>query len=167
METYTPQYLDKWTLPPYYMGEEWPEYYVFLSQSRDSDCLTRSNFRCALSQLQAIPSEYEHSVQVVRESHWAVGWVEWIAIHEGDVENLRLADTMAKKIEGYPVLNEEDFSMLEMEEANEIWANCYDWKERIEYIRKHRGQFEFRSFSDILNCVRGKYFSGYASELIH
>lgn len=26
------------------------------------------------------------TVRVVRESHWAVGWVEWIAIHESDIE---------------------------------------------------------------------------------
>lgn len=40
-------------------------------------------------------------------------------------------------------------------------------RERVEYIRKHRSQFEFRDFADMLGCVRGKYFAGYASELIH
>jgi hypothetical protein len=39
-------------------------------------------------------------------------------------------------------------------------------KERIAYIRKHRSEFEFADLRDMLSCVRGNYFAGYASELI-
>jgi len=42
-DKYIPQRLDRWTLPKNYFGAEWPDYYVFLSQHRDSDTLTRSN----------------------------------------------------------------------------------------------------------------------------
>lgn len=52
------------------------------------------------------------------------------------------------------------------EEAQRVWAKCYSEKERIEYIRKNRNQFEFHSIADIIGCVRGKYFLGYESELI-
>jgi hypothetical protein len=65
-----------------------------------------------------------------------------------------------------PVVCDEDFSELETEEADQIWTNCYDTAERIAYIRAHRHHFEFRNFADLLGCVRGRYFSGYASELI-
>ena len=51
--------------------------------------------------------------------------------------------------------------------ADETWKNCYDEKERIAYIRKFHYQFDFRDFADLLACVRGKYFAGYASELIY
>jgi hypothetical protein len=37
--------LTRWNRPDHYMGAEWPEYFVFLGQNRDSDALTRSNFR--------------------------------------------------------------------------------------------------------------------------
>jgi hypothetical protein len=65
------------------------------------------------------------------------------------------------------VLNENDFSEREQEAADETWRNCYREKERIKYIRAHRSQFSFASFRDLLDCVRGKFFAGYASELIN
>jgi hypothetical protein len=33
-------------------------------------------------------------------------------------------------------------------------------------MREHRSQFDARSFADLLGCARGKYFLGYASELL-
>jgi hypothetical protein len=85
---HTPANLKKWTLPPSYVGAVWPEYYVFLGRTRDSDCLTESNFACGL---EGIGGETD-TVIVVSENHWACGWVEWIAIHESDEAALRLAD---------------------------------------------------------------------------
>ena len=109
--------LTRWTLPDSYYGAEWPEYFVFLSQSRDSDALTRSNFECGLN---ALGGESE-TVQVVRERHWAVGWVEWIAIHESDTESLQKADEMLCALSDYPVLDESHFSELEHSEAESQW----------------------------------------------
>jgi hypothetical protein len=63
-------------------------------------------------------------------------------------------------------LDESDFSEVEQEEANETWRNCYDVSERVKYIREHRSQFEFHDLGDMLGCVRGNYFAGYASELL-
>ena len=75
-----------WTRPDSYWGAEWHDFYVFLSQHRDSDSLTRSNFTCALDKLGESKScQWGETVQVVRENHWAVGWVEWIAIHKSDL----------------------------------------------------------------------------------
>ncbi len=160
----------RWTLPSNYGGAEWPDYYSSgFGQSRDSSALERSNFRCAWRAIRAASSGAEGSnggVQIVREGHWAVGWVEWIAIPDTDDGALREADEIRCAFEGYPVVCDEDFSEEEQKEANEVWANCYSVAERIEYIRKRRHTFEFRNFADLLGCVRGKYFAGYASELI-
>ena len=109
--------LAKWSRPDSYYGAEWPEYYVFLGQHRDSDALTRSNFECGL---EALGGESD-TVQVVREGHWAVGWVEWIAIHESDVDSLKKADEMLCHLSDYPVLNESHFSELEYQEAENYW----------------------------------------------
>lgn len=117
---FEPEHMKKWTLPANYLGEHWPEYYVFLGQHRDSDTLTRSNFRCGLD---AIGGESE-TVQVVRESHWAVGWVEWIAIHESDEVALRKADEIVAALEDYPVVSDDDLSELEDTEYREQWDNC-------------------------------------------
>lgn len=129
---YIPQHLDRWTLPKHYFGAEWPDYYVFLSQHRDSDSLTRSNFTCALEALGGeqtvenpdpdIDNDID-AVLVVRESHFLVGWVEWIAIHESATDALRIADDIAKRLESYPVLDEDHWSELELEELAEDWTN--------------------------------------------
>lgn len=156
--------LKKWTMPDNYAGAVWPNYYVFLGQNRDSDCLTRSNFQSALD---AIGGEDGDLVIVVREGHWAVGWVEWIGIHQDAEDKLKEADEIACALEDYPVVDDEHLSNLEYEEAQDVWKNCYDTKDRIEYIRKHRSQFEFDSLEDMISCVRGNHFCGYASELLY
>ena len=109
--------LERWTMPDSYFGAEWPEYFVFLSQCRDSDALTRSNFECGL---RALGGESE-TVIVIRERHCLVGWVEWIAIHESNVEAILAADEMRCAIDSYPVLNEDHFSELEWTEAQHEW----------------------------------------------
>lgn len=106
-----------WRMPDNYMGKVWPGWYVFLGQHRDSDMLTRSNFRVALRLL----GGESDTVQVVREGHWAVGWVEWIGIHQDDEKAIALAEDIERKIEDYPALDEEDWSELEYTEAMEYW----------------------------------------------
>jgi len=87
--TYDPEHLKRWTLPDNYFGAEWPDYFSSgVGQSRDSDALERSNF---ISMLDALGGETE-TVVVVRETHYLVGWVEWIAIHESDDKALKIAD---------------------------------------------------------------------------
>lgn len=161
--SYEPKNLKRWTMPRSYSGKVWPAYYSSgVGQARDSDALERSNF---ISMLAAIGGESD-TVIVVRESHWAVGWVEWIAIQQDDDKALQLADAMQEWLADYPAINEEHLSDLEQEDANELWANCYSPQERMAYIREHRWQFEFRDMADLLGCVRGQYFAGYASELL-
>lgn len=127
-----PKNLKRWTLPRDYMGAHWDDYYVFLGKHRDSDSITRSNFTVGLDRL----GGESETVMVVRESHWAVGWVEWIAIHESDLDAIAKADAMAGKITDYPVLNEEHWSDLELSEACDYWASL-SVRERIELCQEH------------------------------
>ena len=157
------RYLKRWRLPAHYFGETWPDYYsAGVGQSRDSDCLEQSNFAVMLERL----GGESETVIVVRESHWAVGWVEWIAIHEGDQRALQIADELQAKLQSYPVLDEDDFCQRGNDAAGEVWLNCYDWQSRVKYIRANRSQFDFHDIADMLACVRGNYFAGYASELL-
>lgn len=159
----TYKHIERWQMPRDYAGETWPDYYnAGVGQSRDSDCLEASNFA---AMLKLLGGESE-TVIVVRESHWAVGWIEWIAIHESDESALFWADHTMAEFADYPVIDEEDWSQREMDEANDVWRDCYNAFERIAYIREHRSQFEFHDFADMMACVRGEYFAGYASELI-
>ena len=125
------KHLKKWTHPDNYIGEDWPEWFVFLGQHRDSDALTRSNFECGLARL----GGESETVQVIRERHWAVGWVEWIGIHESAADKLRTAETLLEKLEGYPVLDDEHFSDLEWKEAGQAWAGL-SVRERVDLCRE-------------------------------
>lgn len=131
--------------------------------NRDADALTRSNFN---SLLKALGGE-SATVQVHRFGHWGPGWFEIILIDPADAERVKLAEEIEAALQDYPIVSEEDFSREETEEANEVWRNCYRESERVKYIREHRSQFEFHGFADLLACVRGNYFAGYASELLN
>ena len=155
---YVPEHLERWTMPKYYFGAEWPDYYsAGVGRSRDSDCLEESNF---YSMLNALGGESD-TVQVVRESHWAVGWVEWIAIHESDEQALRAADAMKASLEDYPILDEEDHSRREWEECERVWSDCYSVGERLKYLRKNRCTSGFR---DLRAAVNGDW--GAAANLL-
>ncbi len=125
--SYEPRNLKLWTMPESYFGAVWPATYVFLGQHRDSDELTQSNFAVALASL----GGESDTINVVRESHWAVGWVEWIAIHQDDETALRAADDMLDRLAEYPVLDEEDWSQRETDAADETWAS-YSLRDRVE-----------------------------------
>lgn len=170
---FTPSHLHLWERPGSYYGATWEGYFVFLGQNRESCSLTRSNFQCALAAIGGETAAIEtedgeeiYPVTVVREGHWACGWIEWIAIHESNAAALEIADRIAEKLDSYPVVNEDHFSELEDSEAQSVWKDCYNEAERIRYMRENSSQFDFRDFADVRAQVRGEYFSGYASELL-
>jgi hypothetical protein len=100
-----------------------------------------------------------------RVKHWARGWYEILIVRPGSAAAEKAAE-LAERLECYPILDEDDYSERERAEADEIWQMLYSPAERVEYIREHRNQFEFDSFTDLLKCVRGHYFGGYASEIV-
>lgn|SRR3990172_5082691 len=111
------QHLKKWTTPRYYLGEEYPDWYVVIGHSRGSHLLDHVNFD---SVLKALGGESD-TVQVVRASHFASGWVEWIGVHESDVKSLEKAEALMKQLDDYPILDEEEFTMREDEAADALW----------------------------------------------
>ena len=128
---YEPHTLKLWTLPDSYGGAHWDGYYVFLAQHRDSDTLTRSNFICGLN---AIGGKSD-TVHVVHERHWAVGWIEWIAIHQDDAVALEKADSIAAALTNYPVVSDDHWSELEYTEAADYWARMHV-RDRVEYCAR-------------------------------
>ena len=133
--TYEPKHLERWHRPLHFMQhvDDWfytKKAFVFLGQNRDSDSLTRSNFTCALEE---IGGESE-TVAVLREDHWACGWVEWIAIHESDTKALEIAEKILCDLEDYPVINEDHWSELEWNEAQEYWESL-PISERVDLCR--------------------------------
>jgi hypothetical protein len=101
--------LELWTRPSNYLGATWENYYVFLSQNRDSDTLTRSNFSCGLGHVKNIGD----GVAVAHERHFACGWIETIMIPQENTEAIEVAQKILDRLDGYPIINEEDYYELE------------------------------------------------------
>jgi hypothetical protein len=87
-------------------------------QTRDSEALARSNFRCYLLKL----GGEGDNIQVHRFGHWGPGWFEIILV-KPDTPELETARQINAALEDYPVVDEDDFCMLEHEEKSEYWAN--------------------------------------------
>lgn len=139
--------------------EDQQDWLVVAGRNRDSKCLERSNFEVLLEDLGGESA----LVEIHRFGHWACGWFELLLAHP--IFHDKLCE-WKEALELYHVADDEHYCRMEMEEANEVWERCYDWKERIGYIRKNENQFEFRNFEDLMGCVRGDFFCGYASELL-
>ena len=129
--TYKPENLRAYTRPQHYAGPDYYSYYSFLGQSRDSGALERSNFTRGL---ELIGGESE-TVLVIRDSHWAVGWVETIYIHESDEKALRAADEIKGALADYPVVDESHYSELEWTEVCEAWE-CARVRDRVDAIKQ-------------------------------
>ena len=119
---YESKNLERWTRPNswFAMDNGWQysrECFVFIGRNRDYDILSESNFECAFKEL----GGESDTVKIVRESHWACGWIEWIAIHESDGKSLEIADSILDSLSDYPVLDGGDFCEREWESAQEYW----------------------------------------------
>lgn len=129
-----------WTRPDCYAGQTWEGWLVFLGRNRDSDLLTSHNFETALARLEEVNSDHPteedtKTVLVVSENHWAVGWVEWIAIHPSNARAVELARELADDLDAHPVLDEDRYSEREWESASESWASM-SVRDRYELIKR-------------------------------
>jgi hypothetical protein len=115
-----------------FAGFDRREYFMGLSQHRDSDTLTRSNFRSMLARL----GGESETVLVIRDSHFLVGWVESIYIHESDAAACATANAILDRLADYPVVSEDDWGTLEFDVACEYWQSMRV-KERLHYCQKH------------------------------
>lgn len=90
---------------------------VLLTRNRDSDSVTRSNWETVL---QFLGGESD-TVQIIRHGHWACGWIEYLMIDSRNADMLQLAESVEKKLSGYPVFDEDHWSTLQFTEASEFW----------------------------------------------
>jgi len=131
--------LQSWQRPSNYIGPSWDGWMIFLTRTRDSGLLTNHNFATALKKLEALPKVKgigKTTVQVVRDNHWAVGWIEWIAIHPRNKAATALAEQLAKKMDDYPILDETGYGEAEHAAVCETWEQM-SLKERASTLKKH------------------------------
>jgi hypothetical protein len=141
-----PKYLKLWKCPKYYIGKHWPEYYVVTGRNRDSGLLDNHNFDVIVEALREVAEKMPDWKEKIwdkwlispYESHWAVGWVEWIGIHkDAPPQLIDTADKLLGELEDYPTLNEDELSEKEWTAAQEFWERM-SVKERLELCQKNR-----------------------------
>jgi hypothetical protein len=145
-----------------YMGEI-PEdcWRVVLTRSRDSTVLTDCNWTVALEELGGEGED----VKIDRFGHWGCGWWEALSVRDGS-EKMPIAQGMHASLSDYPILDEEKYCEQEQEEADRVWSDCYNTRERLSYIRRNRSDFRFDSLADVIACAKGRSFLGCASDLL-
>ena len=127
------EHISRYEVPSHYFGKHWHEYFTVYGIHRDSDALARSNFTCILREL----GGESDTVIVTRASHWAVGWIDTIRVHQDDTARLQLADNIMGELEDYPVVDEDHFSELEYTEACDYWERS-SVADRVEAIQSSR-----------------------------
>jgi hypothetical protein len=147
-----------------FSGEVIPDNFVIVyGRNRDSDILNNSNFETFLSSL----GGESDTVRVDSFNHWGCGWFEYISVDTGDEEKIIIAEETHCALSEYPVLDEEDYSRRQEEQAQETWRDCYNTRNRIEYFKKHRDYFpDTITKSEMIALFSGETFTGYASELL-
>jgi hypothetical protein len=137
-----------------YVGETpSKELLVVMTRTRDSDNITESNWRVSLTRL----GGESENVVIERFGHWACGWWEALCVKDGS-DKQKDGQEIFDQILGYPILDEDDYSKIETEDADRTWKDCFTYKSRIQHLRDHADtKVDFRSWSDLLQCVRGNY----------
>lgn len=130
-----------------YWGER-GAWLIAYAMHRESDALARSNFR---SMLRLLGGEGE-SVTIERASHWAVGWVDYLVIAPAAAELIAKAEEAKAGLEGYPILDENDFSEEEDRERQE----CWDSFARREWFRWFAEQCETEADAEWFESEHGE-----------
>lgn len=138
--------LTPWKRPECYVGASWPGYLIApVGRNRDSSILQNSNWDAqwaTLTPLVAdVPGEDCASPCIVSENHWAVGWVEWVAIHESNGPAIEAAEKLASTLDDYPILDDDDNSRREWDAYWEGWDK---WGGFMDFIRLLKDAFDLR-----------------------
>jgi hypothetical protein len=125
----------------------WGKVIMIIGQHRDSETIEVSNFRVALKML----GGESKRVIIVRALHWAVGWVESIMVHKTALKKIEIGQGIADKLEDYPILDDDDYQELEMEELEEAW-NTWGFNDCLAPIEKIISPLLYRGW--LKDCIK-------------
>jgi hypothetical protein len=99
--------------------------------NRDANLVTQANWE---SQMAALKELGEGKTwEVCNFRHWGPGWFEIILIQPGSRAE-ELCNKLEKKLENHPILDEDHFSQVQLEEAVAIWRDALP-NQRKELLR--------------------------------
>ena len=147
---YTNDYdLPEWEHPSDYGGFSPDGDFIIASVHRDSTLLERCNWESwqefqnemnakheARDNPDLVSGEDTTYVYEFRASHWAVGWVDYMLIRRDAPDEIQAkAYEMLGALADYPILDEEKFSNMEHEEAQELWEDS-DEEDREYWLKQ-------------------------------
>jgi len=97
--------LKRWENAPNYMGEDFSDYYVVTSFSRDSNVYEVANFIGIANYLMDIEPESEQGWKIARFGHWMHGYLYFILVHK-DSPLVALCEAIARSLREYPIFDE-------------------------------------------------------------
>ena len=174
------EHINKWETPDSYAGYCPTNEYGVYGVHRESTLLEQSNYELMKLRLEEKAKELgiEGSVYSWRANHCLVGWVDTLMIradnsedvntmsnkdikngafeyeaYEGYHHVLALANDLLEQLEGYPVLDEDNWSEKQSEAIYEYW-NGLNVSDRVEYCQESGASvFAARRDNDVPNEV--------------
>jgi len=104
--------LKRWSASANYLGEDFSDYYVVTSFSRDSDVVCVANFIAIARRLSSIEPESERGWRIVKFGHWACGYFYSIIVHENS-PLVPECEAIVIAMREYPIYNEDVLSECE------------------------------------------------------
>ena len=114
--------LKRWSSAENYMGEDFSDYFIVTSFTRDSNVIEVANFIAIASYLMDIENESERGWKIARFGHWACGYLYCMLVHK-DSPLLSLCEEIALSLREYPIFDDDVLSECESlieEELSEI-----------------------------------------------
>ena len=116
----SPTGFDSWSN---FMGERpSQDLYVVLGRNRDSSMVANSNWDTAVKMFDDAELDYD----ITSVGHWACGWIEYLSVDINDKGSYKLAEEIEASLADYPLLDDEDHSRREHEDAMDTIEFCID-----------------------------------------
>lgn len=136
--------LTKWTRADNYAGQTWNGWLLApCAITRDSDTLDRSNWSAQWDALAPTigangvednDGQLTDTVQIVRNGHWACGWLEFVVIHPSNTNAVTIAENLASRLANYPSLDDDTWSGLQWDEGSETAEQEWKYADALERL---------------------------------
>lgn len=127
---------------------------VMLKSDHDDDPLTESNWHVLTEELEGYDEEDCPSHEVHRFGHWTSSF-DLLLVNPENEGAVDFAREAIASLEGYPVLNDEDYFERRQKAADEAWA-YWSNQERAEKMRKSPPGWEL-DWTQLKAAVRGDF----------
>jgi hypothetical protein len=123
--------LKRWQNAENYMGEDFSDYFIVTSFSRDSDVVSVANFIGIADHLMDIEPESERGWKIVRFGHWACGYLYCVLVHENS-PLVKECEAMVKAVREYGIYDED--ILIECESMIEESLSDVDTETRMQML---------------------------------